>query len=128
MEINEGAALKILSNIPEENAFILRDGSKLSNLYELNRKLKKISNEDFNFHVTEEKNDFANWIRHVQKDEALANEMREISSKSRIQHKIKLRIKELENIINKSRIKKSPERLSVLNKELMLNRLKEVYL
>jgi len=50
--------------------------------------MDQISDEDFNFHVNEEKNDFANWIRDVFGNEKLASKMD--TSKCRKENQIAL--------------------------------------
>jgi len=62
-----------LDNVPEENCFVLSNGAKLRNLEELLLALKSSDESLFYNHVTNERNDFANWIRACIKHETLAN-------------------------------------------------------
>ncbi|HLG24677.1 MAG TPA: DUF5752 family protein [Candidatus Nanoarchaeia archaeon] len=60
-------------NIQPEQYFRLQNGRVLKNLYELINSLESMDESCFSHHVNPEKNDFSNWIRHVFKDEKLAD-------------------------------------------------------
>ena len=66
---------KHLVQATQEQAFWLHDGPALYNLRDLKHALDNITEEQFSYHVTEEKNDFANWVRAVLKDDECADEM-----------------------------------------------------
>ena len=53
------------SEIPPEKYFVLRSGKSIKSVEELALMLDAISDDDFSFHVNEEKNDFARWIDDV---------------------------------------------------------------
>lgn len=57
---------------PSGKEFILHDGSKIYSIKELFDKLPSMEEDIFYHHVTPERNDFANWIRDVFKEEGLA--------------------------------------------------------
>ncbi|MDD5087074.1 MAG: hypothetical protein PHV16_04965, partial [Candidatus Nanoarchaeia archaeon] len=59
----------ILKNAPEENCFILCNGQQVKNVKELADALEVLDDDVFNHHVTFDRNDFANWIKDVFKDE-----------------------------------------------------------
>jgi hypothetical protein len=48
-----------------QHYFYLNNGKKLKNISELMESLKDMSQDLFSFHVNEQNNDFANWIRDV---------------------------------------------------------------
>ncbi len=73
--LRDGDMPKQMVQVTEEQAFWLHDGPGLYNLRDLKHALDNITEEQFNFHVTDEKNDFANWVRAVLKDDECADEL-----------------------------------------------------
>lgn len=69
----------ILDEIMGDKRFFVCDGTVIKNLEELEDYLKKMSYEDYNYHVSDEKNDFSNWIKDVIFDEELAELIRDKS-------------------------------------------------
>ncbi|MFH0875648.1 MAG: hypothetical protein V1859_06940 [archaeon] len=67
--------IKFLADVPKENAFWTGNGNCLNNLDELLIHLKKEGVPFFSHHVTENKNDFANWIHYVVGDVELSQSM-----------------------------------------------------
>lgn len=59
-----------------EQCFWTTDGEILSNLVELRDALERMSTEVFSYHVTKDKNDFADWIGEVLADHELAKSIR----------------------------------------------------
>ena len=59
--------------VTPEHYFILRDGTSIRDLGELVFVLQKIDKQTFEYHVNDQKNDFANWIRYVFKAGRLAD-------------------------------------------------------
>ena len=57
----------------KKDVFILKDGSRISSLKELRNFLIQEPGAVFNYHVTLQKNDFENWIRHSLNIPELAN-------------------------------------------------------
>ncbi len=64
-----------LENVPERYAFLLKDGNRLLNVEELAKALKKMEHDVFYHHVSEERNDFHNWIRDIVLDLELAEKL-----------------------------------------------------
>lgn len=58
--------------INPEHYFVLKNGGIIKSLEELIDVIKNIDKETFEYHVTPEKNDFANWIRYVFKSKRLS--------------------------------------------------------
>lgn len=52
--------------------FYLRSGKTFTTLKGLAKELKKMGSDVYEHHVAEHKNDFANWVKHSLKKEALA--------------------------------------------------------
>ena len=69
---------------PEGQEFILKNGKPLKNLRELIEMLELIDTETFFHHVNAERNDFANWVRHILKEEKLADELAGAKSRKEI--------------------------------------------
>lgn len=61
--------------IPPEKYFVLCNGAKLKDIHELAMSMDHLDEKEFAFHVNEEKNDFANWIRDVFEDQELAEQL-----------------------------------------------------
>jgi len=64
---------KAKKKIKPEQYFVVVDGTVLKNLKELAMLFEDISEDVFRHHVTDERNDFSTWIRHVLEDKDLAN-------------------------------------------------------
>jgi hypothetical protein len=62
----------IARSVGPENYFFLADGRPLKNLLELADALEEMTDEIFQHHVNEHKNDFAKWVSEVFGDEELA--------------------------------------------------------
>lgn len=59
--------------VDEKVCFWTKEGKCLRNALELLDWLKKTSDEQYNHHVTDKKNDFSNWIRDVLKEKGLSH-------------------------------------------------------
>ena len=64
-----------IKEIPPEHFFYLSNGHEVKNLQELKSAMQWMNSEIFESHVNEQKNDFADWIKIVFKDETLAAEL-----------------------------------------------------
>jgi len=85
-------ALKALSDVNPEHNFWVCDGSVLKSINDLQSALKKMNKNVFQAHVNKEKNDFANWINDIIKDEKLAKELYKVKDKKKIISKVTQRI------------------------------------
>jgi len=72
---NKEDAHRVLRHVPDEKRFYCHDGNILNNLYELKTALERMGNHTYNHHVTDEKNDFARWVREVLIDDKLAHDL-----------------------------------------------------
>lgn len=70
-----------MTEINPEQYFHTSDGKVVRSLRELPSILAQMSPDAFAHHVNEEKNDFANWIRHVFHKDALADKFEKVTSK-----------------------------------------------
>jgi hypothetical protein len=64
-----------LKKVSGDECFYMIDGSVLSDLNELSDAFDRMSEDCFNYHVNEEKNDFVNWVRFVFNEEDLASSL-----------------------------------------------------
>ena len=87
--------IKELGNVNPENYFRVANGTILKNIKELDMAIENMGEETFKCHVSDVRNDFANWIRDIIKDEKLANELLQTKDKNRTQLLILRRILEL---------------------------------
>jgi len=67
---------KKIINVSDEHCFWSCDGSIARNLEDLKNALLKMDKKSFTYHVNKEKNDFANWVKEVLGDDALANKLK----------------------------------------------------
>jgi hypothetical protein len=81
--VSRKADRKLSVEIKPDNYFVLCDGRSVKDIAELAKILETLSDDVFYYHVTTEKNDFANWLNDVFKEEQLASDIR--SSKSKIE-------------------------------------------
>lgn len=95
----------ILSDVKPEQCFWVHNGPVVRNLYELEKAMEQMNDEIFRHHVYNSRNDFANWVRDIIKDEELADDMLKVKSKDKTLKKIKDRIKFIEKIINEEKLK-----------------------
>jgi hypothetical protein len=72
---NKDDAHRVLRHVSDEKRFYCHDGKILNNIYELKIALEAMSAHCYNHHVTEEKNDFARWVREVLVDDKLSNDL-----------------------------------------------------
>ncbi len=73
-----------LDNVAEEHIFHFRDGRQAHNLQDLKEAIEEMPLDEFNHHVDEFNNDFANWIEFVYQNSALANDLRKLTSRKEI--------------------------------------------
>ncbi|MCF7910301.1 hypothetical protein K9L16_01360 [Candidatus Pacearchaeota archaeon] len=87
-----GGMRVFLSKVPENKRFFCSDGSIFSDIYELEKAIRKMDKEVFASHVNSDKNDFSNWIYDVIGDISLADNLRGSSDQKVIAKKIRTRI------------------------------------
>jgi hypothetical protein len=72
---NKEDAQRVLRSVPDVQRFYCHDGDILNNIYDLKATLGKMHSPAYHHHVTEEKNDFARWVREVLGDDKLAGDL-----------------------------------------------------
>lgn len=91
---------KILQDAPQEQYFLFCDGHPVRNVTQLAEKLEHIQEEVFNHHVTEDRNDFVNWIKDVFEEVELAEEI------AGLKHKDHIRLAIYKHVVKKTPKKK----------------------
>ena len=91
---HEAAAL--LRDVPKRNSFKLHKTEiEINNLFELADALEIMSDESYNHHVSSSRNDFANWVRDIVKDEELSIALHKAKDKKDAFKIVKNRIKQV---------------------------------
>jgi hypothetical protein len=72
---NKEDAQRVLRSVPDVKRFHCHDGDIFNNIYELKAALGKMRSAAYHHHVTEEKNDFARWVREVLGDDKLSGDL-----------------------------------------------------
>jgi hypothetical protein len=84
-----------LADVKPEHTFLVKNGKQLKNLVELEQELEQMDDATFQHHVTDEKNDFYNWIKHSVKDAYLAKQLVNIKDRELMRTVLLDRIEEL---------------------------------
>lgn len=66
---------KNLMIIPPEQYFFLVNGVAIKTIFELAETLEHMADDVYGYHVNDQKNDFANWIKYVFNELALAEQL-----------------------------------------------------
>jgi len=72
---NKEDAQRVLRHVPDVKRFYCHDGEILNTIYDLKTALDKMHNSTYRHHVTDEKNDFARWVREVLGDDKLSRDI-----------------------------------------------------
>lgn len=120
--------------VTPEHHFTLKNGQKLTSFRDLLEALSFIDDETYNYHVTEDRNDFAEWVEHILEEEKLAEKIRNKKAReellkilrlheekihANLQTKQKAFDKEIEKRKDKTKtIRKLEKKLGELAKEL----------
>jgi len=87
--------LELLKDVQRENYFQVSNGTIIRSMLELDEALENMSNETFQYHVNNYKNDLANWIKDTIKDDVLANKLNGIIDKTKTELIVLRRIIEI---------------------------------
>lgn len=81
-----------IQDIDPKHYFYLNDGKIIKNLPELSEVLLNISENIFNHHVNNERNDFSNWVRDIFLNNELALEISKCKTKDEMINMLSLRV------------------------------------
>ncbi|MBN1377549.1 hypothetical protein JW949_04440 [Candidatus Woesearchaeota archaeon] len=90
-------------NVAQGHEFIFCNNEKAHNLDEFKKIVENLEENEFQHHVNDERNDFANWITWALGNETLGNEVNELKTKEEI-------IESLNNAIQKKKQDKIKEK------------------
>lgn len=96
MSITSEDAKRIFSDVDTKHQFWLKDMGAVKNLKELVEALKTMSDDVFKHHVTNERNDFSNWIRDIIEDKGLADSISKVKNQKKIGKIIEKKLKKIE--------------------------------
>ncbi len=85
----------LLEPAKPELMFRLQGGGMIRNIPELKKALAKMSDSSYSHHVSEARNDFAQWIKDVFHDTALAQQVQHARSKHQMEQKLEKVLKEV---------------------------------
>ena len=83
IRISREEAKRRLGDVQDDKRFWCHDGRLLKNLGELQRALGEMGDDTFQYHSSQGRADFGNWVREVVGDDKLAKDL--IKAKSRVQ-------------------------------------------
>lgn len=83
---------KYLADVSEVYRFCCHDSCVFKNMRELRDGLANMSEETYAYHANADKNDFANWVGDVIKDEKLAEELKNAKSRDEAANRVSNRI------------------------------------
>jgi len=86
------SAKKYLEDVPMNKSFYVYKGPTLRNMEQLGQALDKMSDEQFNHHRNDSKNDFYNWVTQVIGDQKLGEELQKAKTKAATAKKVKDRV------------------------------------
>jgi malonyl CoA-acyl carrier protein transacylase len=87
---------EFLEDVDPEHYFYVDDGAWITNLGELRDKLGSMDDATFKHHVTNEKNDFHNWVKDVVGDSELADQLAKANSQQEAAALVEKRVAWLE--------------------------------
>ena len=97
-KITAVTAKKYLADVPMDKSFYVFKGPTIRNMDQLAREMGKMSDEQFNHHRNDAKNDFYNWISQVIGDKKLADELQKVKTKVQTAKKVKDRVDQLKTV------------------------------
>lgn len=93
-------AKQFLSGVEQSVAFYVKEGGAINSLEELASALVAMDDKTYGFHVDPDKNDFANWIRDVLKDQNLAKDIVRARNRLSAAKKVSSRVQLLKEMIS----------------------------
>ena len=75
----------ILAQCNDEHTFVLKNGQKLSSLFDLADSLESMESDVFAHHVNESRNDFSTWIKDIYQENGLADQVGQKRDKKEMQ-------------------------------------------
>lgn len=98
LKVTKIVARNFLADVSEEKVFWSHDGQTFKNLRELAQGLDNMTYQNFMFHVNENRNDFAKWVREVVGDQDLASDLEKTGTHLDASRKVTNRVNYLNSI------------------------------
>lgn len=84
---------KLFNQVTGNDCFWVHEGPVICSLSELAQALGEMNQEQYQHHVSHEKNDFANWVEDIFEDQKLARQLRRAPNQRECQKVIMRRLK-----------------------------------
>lgn len=88
--------MSALRNVHPKVVLHIKNGSIIRNLYDLANELSLMDEETFRYHVTNERNDFHDWVYHIVRDDRLATVFADLKDRRLMLAAVEKRIQQLE--------------------------------
>jgi len=93
-----------MENVHPDHEFKFNNGKSAKNIWELQKKILSMPDDEYASHVSAEKNDFAEWVEYAVKDPELADKLRNSTSKETTAEIINTKINQLKVELGKSHV------------------------
>lgn len=97
-----------MEDVSPRYAFRLESGRVLKNITDLEQSLRTMATSVYKKHVTNERNDFSNWVGNVYEDSVLASRLKGAKTPKKAAKLVRTRIKELSPRMQTKVIKETP--------------------
>ena len=97
-------AEKILSDVSPTRRFVVHNGSEIKNLRELADAVRLMPNSTFHYHVSGQRNDFAEWVKEHVGDWQLADDMERAGTRKEMAGKVRCRQEYLSRAVGEQSI------------------------
>ncbi len=97
-KVNKRNARQYVADVHCEKTFWSHDGREFKNLQELALGLISMDNETYMYHVNNNKNDFAHWVKEVIGDQEMARELEQAMSRTDAAEKVTSRVTYLSSL------------------------------
>jgi hypothetical protein len=99
-KILKSDAERLLGNVPDEYVFYCCDGSIFRSMKELYDGLAAMSDESFDYHAGNNKNDFSKWVQDIIRDDKLARDLQKSPNQVQAAKGVRIRINFLSSKLN----------------------------
>ncbi|HSU72484.1 MAG TPA: transketolase family protein [Candidatus Binatia bacterium] len=94
----KSAAQRVLGAVPQDVTFKVRNGMVIRSIPELHKAVLAMDQATFQYHVNDQRNDFAQWIEDVQQDHELAHVLKNARTKAAVVRLLGTRIGQLHQV------------------------------
>ena len=112
-------AEKMLEDVPHGRQFIIHNGASVKNLKELGEAVSLMPDNSFHYHVSNDRNDIAEWVRDTVGDWHLADSIEKAESKKHMAQLITHRSEALSRSMSEHSLFPNPFMISGANEFLV---------